>query len=690
MKKIFLSLLTAAMLPLMSNAAVGWPANYGGVMLQGFSWDNYVDTQWSNMEKQVDELSSTFDIIWVPQSGNCNTGWNVMGYMPVYWFNHNSSFGTERALRSMISAFKAKGTSIIEDVVINHRSSLGVDGSWVDFPAEVYNGTTYQLLPTDVCADDDGGKTKTWATQHGITLSSNNDTGEGWDGCRDLDHKSTNVRDNVKAYLSFLLNDLGYAGFRYDMVRGYSASYTGEYNAAVNPTFSVGELWDGNVNTLQNWLNATKVNNVIQSACFDFAFRYTVRDAINQNNWTKVGNTSLARNSTYRQFAVTFVENHDMQDRGNVTNYTPDPIKKDTLAANAFLLAMPGTPCVFLTHWKAYKKEIKSMVEARKLAGVTNMSNTAPFRSSTTYYAANTTGSKGKLLAVVGNTSILTNPGTTWVNILSGYHYSYFLSKDIESAWIDVPSGTYETAFPVKLIAVSNSATQLVYTLDGSTPKASSPKVNSGASINITQDCTLTVGLLSGSNVTGIMKHEYKIQPFVPHTATVYLKAPGWKNVYFYSWDKGNVQLLGNWPGTKQTQYKYINGAKFYYHTFDIPTSDYYFNIIFDQGDQSVDPDLKQTVDIGPVNQDVYYEIAELVNGKYTVNDITAQYQGGTETLPGDVNGDGKVNVSDVTTLINMILGMQTMDQGKADVNGDGKVNVSDVTALINIILGIA
>ena len=150
------------------------------------------------------------------------------------------------------------------------------------------------------------------------------------------------------------------------------------------------------------------------------------------------------------------------------------------------------------------------------------------------------------------------------------------------------------------------------------------------------------------------------------------------------------MQLLGNWPGTKQTQYKYINGAKFYYHTFDIPTSDYYFNIIFDQGDQSVDPDLKQTVDIGPVNQDVYYEIAELVNGKYTVNDITAQYQGGTETNPGDVNGGGKVNVSDVTALINMILGMQTMDQGKADVNGDGKVNVSDVTALINIILGIA
>ncbi|MBO4814787.1 MAG: hypothetical protein J5523_07500 [Muribaculaceae bacterium] len=57
--------------------------------------------------------------------------------------------------------------------------------------------------------------------------------------------------------------------------------------------------------------------------------------------------------------------------------------------------------------------------------------------------------------------------------------------------------------------------------------------------------------------------------------------------------------------------------------------------------------------------------------------------------IPGDVNGDGKVNVSDVTTLVNMILGVIPKDMTTADVNGDGKVNVSDVTALVNIILGV-
>ncbi len=59
------------------------------------------------------------------------------------------------------------------------------------------------------------------------------------------------------------------------------------------------------------------------------------------------------------------------------------------------------------------------------------------------------------------------------------------------------------------------------------------------------------------------------------------------------------------------------------------------------------------------------------------------------QNLTGDVNGDGRVNVSDVSALINMILGLESMNQESADVNSDGRINVSDVSSLINIILGI-
>ncbi len=63
---------------------------------------------------------------------------------------------------------------------------------------------------------------------------------------------------------------------------------------------------------------------------------------------------------------------------------------------------------------------------------------------------------------------------------------------------------------------------------------------------------------------------------------------------------------------------------------------------------------------------------------------------GGSSFQLGDVNRDGSVNVSDVTTLINMILGLHVMDEEVANINGDSSVNVSDVTALINIILGLS
>ena len=57
--------------------------------------------------------------------------------------------------------------------------------------------------------------------------------------------------------------------------------------------------------------------------------------------------------------------------------------------------------------------------------------------------------------------------------------------------------------------------------------------------------------------------------------------------------------------------------------------------------------------------------------------------------LRGDADGNGKLNVSDVSSLINMILGVTEKNVERADVNGDSKLNVSDISALINMILGV-
>lgn len=55
--------------------------------------------------------------------------------------------------------------------------------------------------------------------------------------------------------------------------------------------------------------------------------------------------------------------------------------------------------------------------------------------------------------------------------------------------------------------------------------------------------------------------------------------------------------------------------------------------------------------------------------------------------VKGDVDGNGSVNVSDVTALINVIIGIADWPEVRCDMNGDGVINVTDVTSLINIIL---
>ena len=599
----------------------GWASDYSGVMLQGFSWDSYNESQWKVLEKQADELKNYIDLVWLPQSGKCLETTQVMGYMPYYYFNQNSSFGSEAELRSLITKFKAAGIGAIADVVINHRNTEG----WYTFPAETYKGVTYQMQSTDICKNDDGGTTATQAATDGVSLSQNNDEGTDFGGCRDIDHKSENVQKVIKAYLKYLKDDLGYTGFRYDMVKGFDGSHVADYNDATGVEYSVGEYWDGN-EKIESWINRTNK----KSAAFDFQFRYNVRDAVNgaangkvatSSDWSKLNsNDNLMHDANYRRYAVTFVENHDTQKRSE--SEQNDPLRKDTIAANAYMLAMPGTPCIFQPHWNAYKSEIKEMIAARKYAGITNMSNYANKQSKKTLYVNEVTGTKHKLLVAVGNDADKYAGETGYTKILSGYHYAYFLSNDAETSWTSMPSGSYEEGFKTTLTAVSQTeGAKLVYTLDGSNPTSKSTTVESGKEISINGTCTLKVGLLVNGEVRNIATHQYTIEKFKAYKFMVYVNADAvkWSPLYCYTWKKA---ASVEWPGEKMTETKTIGGKTWYYKEVSIDNANELVNVIFNNG-----TDKPQTVDITGLTSTAYFEIETSKEGKKNkVKDVTAEY----------------------------------------------------------------
>ena len=611
-----------------------WPQNYGGVMLQGFYWDSFTDTKWTNLASEAGELSDYFDLIWIPNSGKSasNPG---MGYDPVYWFspNHNSTFGTEAELRYMISLFKQFNTGIIADVVVNHRSGVS---TWTDFPTETYKGVTYSWGPWAICSNDEVANAAGQEKPTGAP-----DTGDNFDGSRDLDHTNAKVQAGVEAYLDCLLNDLGYTGFRYDMVKGYAPKYTGIYNNSAKPRFSVGEYWDGSVDKVEKWIDGTGK----QSAAFDFPLKYSINNAFKSSDFSKLAGTSVApaglsRVDGYSRYAVTFIDNHDTaRDEYGEGNTFPSQNQTQIVAANAYLLCSPGTPCVFLPHWKAYKEDLKKLIAIRKAVGVNNESAVNVLEATANRYVAEVSGTNGKLVIKVGRGSYSPSGYTTDDVVASNSIYSIWTKVEVGSldrshASVSFsPDGGYSDGPVTVTLTASNApeGAKIAYTTDGSIPSATvGTQVESGATVNITRRTTLMAAVIAdGGLVSPVKTAEYRTE--LPTPVVVYLEKPEWESTYFYAWADGftTSQLLGDWPGTKMTETVSEKGKEWY--RYAAPDKCYVLNLVFNIGS-----DQAKTVDVTGVEGTRYYRLDSTTGTGITVTDLTDEMSGVKE-VPSSV-----------------------------------------------------
>lgn len=269
----------------------------------------------------------------------------------------------------------------------------------------------------DICKNDEcANKYENGVQKYPVTGAE--DTGDNFDGYRDLDHTSANVQHNIDVYLDFLLNELGYAGFRYDMVKGYGAEYIKKYNDASQPQFSVGEYWD-NKDNVAAWIRGTQFT----SAAFDFGLHDAMRYYFNNGIWD-IADKGNAADPSLSRYAVTFVDNHDTYREANTK------VSNNILAANAFILALPGTPCIFWPHWTEYKAELANMINARKEAGITNTSKIIHQAKHGNGYVTIVEGEKQNILVTSGYPTGIEDMMKDYECISSGENYAYYISKE--------------------------------------------------------------------------------------------------------------------------------------------------------------------------------------------------------------------------------------------------------------------
>lgn len=407
------------------------PAKCPAVMLQGFYWNSnsnngFGRTKWIDWKNngQAAEAGKWFDLVWLPPMTKSSGG---LGYHPKNYSQLDSDLGTKGNLIAIIDTFHQNGCRVVADIVVNH-----CDGSsWCTFEALNF-GAYGQFQPTAawICKTDEVNSDSKAGDCLGAATGGNDD---GYDGeanyaaSRDWDHGNAEVRDMIKAYLKWLRATAGVDGFRYDYCKGFHMSHVNDYNQAAKPYFSVLEYWDGNPSTLQSRLNDAGWNTLT----FDFATYYTaLKGGIAAGYYEGCRGAGLPGAGKAR-YACTFVDSHDTFQRGgdgqqdvagsgdgsSVTNAA-----QTVLACNAYILSMPGVPCVFYPHWVTFKSDIKKMINARYKTGVHSESAVSD-EAGSGYYKATITGTNGQIRLLLGpNSGYNTTPsgftlatkGTNW------------------------------------------------------------------------------------------------------------------------------------------------------------------------------------------------------------------------------------------------------------------------------------
>ncbi|MCK5073496.1 MAG: hypothetical protein KAQ98_08735 [Bacteriovoracaceae bacterium] len=396
--KVKLKVYFQALILILSISSSAWSSNLSKneIMLQGFNWESYRQHGgWYNLllEKVPDMAQTGFTMIWMPPPNHSYDGEGMYphsrGYIPLEYYNLNTPYGSHSELVFLIKKLNLVGIKAIADTVINHRGKHG--------------GTS----ENPIIKNPEWGL---WAFTGGSGLvgQGNPDTGAKTDFAYDLDHTNPYIMDYLTGWMKWLLDDIGFSGFRFDFAKGFSGKFIGHFLQKLNPYFTVGEYWvdmdwscypticynqDVHRQSVANWIDSTwkgQVRSEEASTSYDFTTKGILQTAVKRHEFWRLKDSRGKAPGLIGYWpvkSITFIDNHDT---GSTQNHWPFGNMEEVMQGYAYILTHPGVPCVFWDHFYDWglKDKIKNLIKLRKNQNIQSDADLSIVKAESGLYAA--------------------------------------------------------------------------------------------------------------------------------------------------------------------------------------------------------------------------------------------------------------------------------------------------------------
>ena len=290
------------------------------------------------------------------------------GYAATDFYQTDPRMGSLDDLKSFIRSAHERGILVVNDVVVNHGSTIvdSGDGGFPNFkyPPDGYslryNGTRRYAAPFD-------------NTALGVSLETlfhNNGTTQNWGDATQVEYgellslddfrtESGYVRDRMAEIFSHWIQSVGFDAYRIDTVKhvemGFWDSWSPQIRAAAASAdkpnfFQFGEVYDGSDAKCGSYTGTKSSANYKMESVLDYPLYYQINSVFasatgNTGQLESRYNNLNATNydSSSLMSLVTFLDNHDQPRFLNTTGSSPARLE----VALAFLYTARGIPCLY-------------------------------------------------------------------------------------------------------------------------------------------------------------------------------------------------------------------------------------------------------------------------------------------------------------------------------------------------------